>query len=64
MRYDTDDTLAFKLIANQDLTCANCVYRIDDKEDPRNTSKCRIFENCKPGKVLTGGDCSEKKTEK
>ena len=62
-RYEKQDKLSFALITNQQLTCANCVYRLNDEKNPSNTSKCKIFENCKPDKVLTGGECGEKKVE-
>lgn len=53
---------AFGRITNEQLTCHNCVYRLDDAKIYGNTSKCEMY-NSKPNQVLLGGDC-ELKQEK
>lgn len=50
-------------ITNKGLDCFDCVLRYDDSEIFGNTSKCEMFPNCKPDKVLLGGKCNEKVQE-
>lgn len=51
-------------ITNDDLVCKDCLYKMDDSEKFGNTSKCFMFPNSKPNKVLLGGSCIEYKEER
>lgn len=51
------EQLCMKRITNDDLVCKDCMYRFDDSQKLGNTSKCEMFEECKPHEVLLGHDC-------
>ena len=53
---------AFGRITNEQLTCRDCTYRLDDSEIRGNTSKCEMYTS-KPNQVLLGGDCELKQEE-
>lgn len=53
---------AFGRITNEQLTCHNCAYRLDDTEICGNTSKCEMYTS-KPNNVLLGGECELKEEE-
>lgn len=55
----SDDKLGFKSVTNNDLVCKGCVY--SNRDGP--AGKCKKFA-VKPNKVLLGGECDERKTEK
>lgn len=57
-----DEQKAFGRITNEQLTCHNCTYRLDDAKICGNTSKCEMYTS-KPNKVLLGGDCELKQEE-
>ena len=44
-------------ITNNDLVCKDCLYRYDDTEILGNTSRCEMYEECKPNDVIDGGPC-------
>lgn len=46
-------------ITNDNLVCKDCVQRFDDGIIYGNTSKCEFYPECKPTKVLLGGECDE-----
>lgn len=46
-------------ITNDQLICKGCLYRYDDSIIFRNTSKCEVYPECKPTKILLGGECDE-----
>lgn len=48
---------AAKRITNDDLKCKDCIFKLDDSKILGNTSRCEIYPNGKPNKVLLGGDC-------
>lgn len=51
------EQLCMRRITNDDLVCKDCMYRFDDSQKLGNTSKCEMFEECKPHAVLLGHDC-------
>lgn len=53
---------AFGRITNEQLTCHNCTYCLDDTKICGNTSKCEMYTS-KPNHVLLGGDCELKQEE-
>ena len=53
------DPVRFKRITNDDLVCKDCAFRLDDSEIYGNTSRCEVFPDIKPGKVINGGKCDE-----
>lgn len=55
------DELKLTRITNDDLVCQDCKNRYDDRDQPWNTGKCKVFHLMKPAEVLSGGDCSDYK---
>ena len=53
------DSLKFERITNDDLVCKDCLFKMDDDKIFGNTSRCEIFQDCKPSEVLYGKSCSE-----
>lgn len=49
-------------IANLNLRCRDCKFRLDDSKLPRNTSQCERY-SMKPGFILRGNDCPKYKKE-
>ena len=54
-----NDCLQFNRITNNDLICRDCIFRLEDDVIFGNTSKCEVFPDCKPDRVLNGKKCSE-----
>lgn len=52
-----NDRLKFGLIKNADLMCNDCMYRYDDSQVFGNTSRCEMYQDCKPSEVLDGNEC-------
>ena len=51
------EQFCMRRITNNDLVCKDCLYRYDDTEILGNTSRCEMYEECKPNDVIDGGPC-------
>lgn len=54
-----NDPIKMQKVRNRDLHCRFCTFRMNDTVIPGNTSKCEIYPELKPGKVLYGGKCDQ-----
>lgn len=50
-------------ITNDNLTCHNCKFKLDDSKVFGNVSICKVYKYGKPNKILLGKDCELKETE-
>ena len=44
-------------VTNQNMVCKDCLLALDDTVIFGNTSKCELYQVCKPNRVLLGGKC-------
>lgn len=58
-----NDQMKVERLMNKDLVCKDCKSKLPDEELPCNVSKCEKFPDCKPYKVLGGGECDEYEKE-
>lgn len=56
--YVESQAAAARPIETSDMVCVDCVFRNDYR-----SAICEQFPNCKPLKVIEGGECNEYKKE-
>lgn len=53
------DDLRIDPITQDMLVCKDCIFRYDEKIHAGNVSKCEIYPDVKPVKIINEGSCSE-----
>ena len=56
-RIESEQTM--QRITNQDMVCKDCLLALDDTVIFGNSSRCELYQDCKPYQVLLGGKCDE-----